>query len=85
MSTFDKDVVINNIENISAQQIAELISQKRISQRELIIEAGDRYDKPKRDEVTRLLNKGVPSATNTTNNDSDTPLMEMRHTLTIRW
>ena len=72
MSTFDKDVVINNIEDISAQQIAELISQKRISQRELIIEAGDRYDKPKRDEVTRLLNKGVPSASNTIDDNSET-------------
>ncbi len=72
MNTFDKNDVIKNIDHISAQQIAEFISKGLISERELIKKAGDRYDKAKRDEVTRQLNKSVPSAFNTTNNDSDT-------------
>lgn len=72
MSTFDKNDVINNIEHISAQQIAEFISKGLISERELIKKAGERFDEAKRDEVMYIVNNSVPSASNTTNNDSDT-------------
>lgn len=72
MSTFDKNDVINNIDKYSAQQIAEFISKGLISERELIKKAGERFDEAKRDEVMYIVNNSVPSASNTTNNDSDT-------------
>lgn len=71
MSTFDKDDVINNIEHISAQQIAEFISKGLISERELIKKAGERFDEAKRDEVMYLVNNSVPSASNDTDDDSE--------------
>lgn len=83
MNSFDKDVFIDNIELIPAQQIAEFISKGLISDYELVKKAGTRYDMTKRKEVLEIINSGVSSTPVTTDVPPVPPVPPLQRDETI--